>query len=41
MIYYGVMEIFWKLLMIPTTDEAADAALNAINFIDINHQEKG
>ena len=35
------MEIFGKLLMIPTADEAADDAPTAIHFPDIKYQEKG
>ena len=29
-----------KLLKMPTTDEATDAALTAINCLDIKHQDK-
>ena len=29
------------MLMIPTTDEAADTALAAINCLDVKNQEKG
>ena len=36
----GVMEKNRKLLMIPTTYEASDAALTAINCLDIKHQDK-
>ena len=39
-IYSGVMEIFRKLLMIPTTDEAAGADLDVTTCLDKKHQDK-